>query len=328
LIANHFYQVNDNDNYYRQNTAQGWTGLLDGLGLATPPDQTELRKWNGAGLDSATWEVNQRRWDTNADLTLLPGQAFFMINPSNQPVALPFMGLLAPEPATNLIAPGGSFLSSLLPKAGRIHTDLGFNPSNGDMVLLWQTNHYSTNTWLAATGWSSGEPSLRVGEGFLLLSSQTNNWAAPAPTCPSEIIIPSKPLWTDSCYTVTTNDIILLTSLTGSWSPDNYTQVGPNGTNATVQVGFLTNTPWASLIAFVGPNPYLDDQGTNRWQDRTGYFPRPSGANYYFVGAAGVFTNTLRPGKLWFGFNDDAVYGTTTDDNTGSVRGFLQITHH
>jgi outer membrane protein assembly factor BamB len=329
LIANPLFQINDNYNYYPQNTAKGWANLLVGLGLATPPDQTELRKWNGIGFDSAKWSGLGRTWDTNADLTLLPGQAFFIVNPSNQPVTLPFMGMLTPEPATNSIAPGGSFLSSLLPKAGLIHTDLGFNPNNGDQVLLWQTNHYLTNTWSASSGWSGGEPSLRVGEGFLLLTSQTNNWVAPSPTCPAAMIVPSKPLWTDSCYTVTNGDVIRLTSLTGIWSPDGgYTQVGPDGTTYTNSVGFLGPAHWASLIAFVGPNPYLDDQGHNRWQDGTNYFPRPAGTNYYFVGAAGVFTNTLRPGKLWFGFNDDAVQGTTTDDNTGFVRGFLQITHH
>jgi outer membrane protein assembly factor BamB len=325
LIANHFFQVNDY--YYPQNTAKGWTDLLIGLSLDTPPDTNELRKWNGAGFDSAKWNKQQGRWDTNADLTLLPGQAFFMVNPSNQPVTLPFMGLLAPDAATNSIVPGGSFLSSLLPKAGRIHTDLGFNPKDGDRVLLWQTDHYSTNTWTASGGWSPGEPSLRVGEGFLLLTSQTNLWAAPSPTCPAEIIVPSNPLWTDSCSTVTNGDVIRLTSLAGIWSPDDGTnQVGPNGTGYSLPVGFLTNTPWASLIAFVGPNPYLDSQGNNRWHDPT-YFPRPSGTNYYFVGAVGVFTNTtLGTGKLWYGFNDDAPYGSV-GDNTGYVHGYLQITH-
>jgi hypothetical protein len=102
-----------------------------------------------------------------------------------------------------------------------------------------------------------------------------------------------------------------------------------NGFNSQIHAnrGFLAPAAWASLIAFVGPNPYLDDQGNNRWQDGTGYFPRPNGTNYYFVGAAGVFTNTLRPGKLWFGFNDDAVAGGNVNDNSGFVHGTLQITH-
>ncbi len=229
----------------------------------------------------------------NGDLTLLPGQAFFAINTSNQPVTLPFMGLVAPEPASNSIAPGGSFISSILPKAGRIHTDLGFNPNEGDKVLLWQTNHYTTNTWLASTGWSSGEPSLRVGEGFLLLTSTSNNWGAVSSTCPSEVVVPARPLWTDSCLTVTNGDVIHFPTV-GTWSPDGSVQVGPNGTNST-SAGFLAPAAWACLIAFVGPNPYL--------------------------------TNTLRPGKLWFGFNDDAVLGTKVNDNSGFVHGTLQITH-
>jgi len=51
---------------------------------------------------------------------------------------------------TNSTAAGGSFISSILPKAGRIHTDLGFNPNDGDKVLLCQTNHYTTNAWSAS----------------------------------------------------------------------------------------------------------------------------------------------------------------------------------
>ena len=201
----------------------------------------------------------------------------------------------------NSIPPGASLVSPILPKAGLIHTALGFDPNDGDKVLLWQTNHYATNTWSASTGWSSGEPVLRVGEGFLLLTSQTNNWVVPSPYCPTEIVVPSRPLWTDSGFTVTNGDVIHLPTV-GLWSPDGSAPVGPGGKGSTL-AGFLAPAPWACLIAFVGPSPYLDDQGTNRWQDETGYFPRPYGTNYYFVGATGVFTNTLRPGKLWFGLN-------------------------
>jgi hypothetical protein len=325
LIANPFFQVNDL--YYPQNAAKGWTDLLNGLGLDTPPDQTELRKWNGAGFDTVAWDKPALQWTPNGNLALLPGQAFFAVNQSNQAVTLPFMGVLAPEPATNQIAAGAGFVSSLLPKAGRIHTDLGFNPNDGDKVLLWQTNHYFTNTWSASTGWSAAEPSVRMGEGLLLLTSQSNNWVAASPTCPSEIIVPSRPLWTYACITVTNGDVIHFPAV-GTWSPDNgTTQVGPGGAGTSL-AGFLGPAPWASLIAFVGPNPYLDDQGNNRWLDGTGYFPRPFGTNYYLVGAGGVFTNTLRAGKLWLGFNDDTDPGSANPgDNTGYVHGFLQVTH-
>jgi outer membrane protein assembly factor BamB len=324
LIANHLFQINDG--YYPQNAAKGWTDLLLGPPrLPTPPNQTELRKWNGAGFDSVKWDGILKKWLPNGDLTLLPGQAFFAINPTNQPVTLPFMGLLAPDPASNSIASGATFISSLLPKAGRIHTDLGFNPNDGDKVLQWQTNNYFTNIWSASTGWSGGEPSLRVGEGFLLLTSQSNNWVAGSPTCPSELAVPSNPLWTDSCLTVTNGDIISFPT-SGTWSPDNSNTVaGANGTGFPVSDQFLGPAAWASLIAFVGPDPYSDDQGVNHWGDAS-YFPRPLGTNYYFVGTAGVFTNTLRPGKLWFGFNDDAV-GQHIADNLGFLHGILHITH-
>ena len=55
----------------------------------------------------------------------------------------------------------------------------------------------------------------------------------------------------------------------------------------------------------------------------------PGGADYWLMGANGLFT-TVRAGKLWFGFNDDAILDYpcmgSVQDNTGFVVGELYIT--
>jgi hypothetical protein len=325
LIANHLFQVNDYS--YPQNTAQGLTALINFYGLPTPPDGLEIQKWNGAGFDAVAWNQSLTRWLPNGDMTLLPGQATFFINPSNAAASIPFMGLVAPATTTNSISPGASFLSSILPKAGRIQTDLGFNPNDGDKVLLWRTNHYSTNTWSASGGWSGPEPSLKLGEGFLLLTDQSNNWAVSAPDCAPIINVTATPLWTDTGYTITNGDIISFPA-GGNWSPGGGHWFGPGGDGSSDDDGFLGSAAWSRLLAFVGPNPYRDDQGVNHWHLLDGYFPRPAGTNYWDMGANGSFTNN-RAGsnKLWFGFNDDAVTGDPSD-NSGFVFGELHITRH
>ena len=188
LIANQLFQVNDYE--YPQNTANGWLAFLNGgyyQGTISwvLPNNLEILKWNGTGFDTNSYNSVQVRWQPNGDLTLIPGQAEFFVNTNNSPITVPFTGLIPPGPVTNRISPGINFLSSILPTAGRINTDLHYIPNNGDAVLLWTGTDYFTNTYWTATGWTSNEPSLKVGEGFLLIASQATNWLEfPPPASP------------------------------------------------------------------------------------------------------------------------------------------------
>jgi hypothetical protein len=69
-----------------------------------------------------------------------------------------------------------------------------------------------------------------------------------------------------------------------------------------------------------------DRNGLGRWEKDLRIVVVDGGTNgYWWVGTTGVFT-TDRTGKLWFGFNDDAVSGRI-DDDSGAVFGEVTITH-
>jgi hypothetical protein len=183
LIANQLYQVNDGD--YPQNTANGWLGFLNNNNsYPYPPDQTEILKWNGQGFDSDAYNANYFDWVPNGDATLLPGEAAFIINPTSSSVTIPFVGLVLQGLSANPIVAGTNYVSSILPEAGRIQSDLGYNPKNGDEVRLWNGSSFSTHTY-TGSGWSSGEPMLSVGQGFVLAASKTNLWHQPLSACQS-----------------------------------------------------------------------------------------------------------------------------------------------
>ena len=327
LIANQFYQVNDAD--YPQNTAN-W--LLDFVGNNYLPDGTEILKWNGQGFDTITYNPFLEGWSPNGDITLLPGGAVFITNATE--LTIPFAGLVLQGLSSNPISAGTNYVSSIVPRAGLITSNLQYNPNNHDKVLLWTGSNYSTNIYTTNSGWSGGEPIIGLGQGFVLVASQTNVWVQSFSACqPGLFVVPSNPLWTDTGLHVNSNDIVTFTYVGGMWNGGTGQEtVGPSG--ETDDLGFdcfLTDTvaPHDSLIAFVGSNiplsPYCDSNGVNRWGN-SNYFPQQPGHGYWELGTTTNFTSTNRAGELWLGFNDDAV-DEDIGDNTGAVAGYILITN-
>ena len=126
LVANHLFQVNDAG--FPQNTAVGWTRLLSYDGLPYPPHLTRIERWNGMGFDTNTWRQDQNRWLPNGDLTVLPGQAAFFINPTLQATNILFMGLVIPQTTTNPIVQGTNFASLGLPQSRADSERSGLEP--------------------------------------------------------------------------------------------------------------------------------------------------------------------------------------------------------
>jgi hypothetical protein len=236
-----------------------------------------------------------------------------------------FSGLVAPTLATNVILPGMNFVSSLLPMGGRLGTDLGFVPNDGDQVLLWNGTGYSTNTYSTNSGWSLREPSVSVGEGFVLVTSYTNHWVQSYTACPPLFVVPANPLWTDTGIQVQSGDKVTFQA-TGEWNTGSGApSCGPAGCYTCSGDPFLATSQslGGSLIAFVGPSPYYCGT-TNEWGNLN-YFPQYTSANGYFPvgGAPNMTFTTDRAGELWFGINDDALY-ERDGDNSGAMSGIIQ----
>jgi hypothetical protein len=130
------------------------------------------------------------------------------------------------------------------------------------------------------------------------------------------VVVPANPLWTDTLLNLTNGDIVTITA-SGSWTWQvSSGWFGPDGVYDWTTDTFLDNGTHAMLIAFVGSDPYQ-----NHWGDGS-FFPQTTG--YWNIGSSGQFTSD-KTGKLWLGFNDDAV-SMATGDNGGSVTAQISVT--
>ena len=147
----------------------------------------EVDEWNGGGFDAYTndgnyWYLNG---NLNGDGPLRPGQSAQIVNNNTNSITVSFVGLVrdgvdmeGTNFVTNYIAARTNYLASILPLAGHLSTDLNFPASHRDHVELWSngislsfTNLPSGTNW----AWSPSEPILGVGQGFILITGNTNN---------------------------------------------------------------------------------------------------------------------------------------------------------
>jgi hypothetical protein len=77
------------------------------------------------------------------------------------------------------LVPGLQIISSIPPISGGLQTVLGYVPTGGDRVFVYNatTQAYSTKTFNAGTGkWIGGEPTPAVGDAFFFQSAGATNW--------------------------------------------------------------------------------------------------------------------------------------------------------
>src|SRR5208283_1533507 len=114
-------------------------------------------------------------------------------------------------------------------------------------VLLWTGNSFSNHTY-TASAWTSGEPVLSVGQGFVLVASQTNSWVTNFSACQSGLlVVPANPLWTDTGRYVSNGQTVYFPAA-GTWNGC----CGPCGPAGLINGGsadpFLATAPDFSLI--------------------------------------------------------------------------------
>jgi hypothetical protein len=135
----------------------------------------------------------------------------------------------------------------------------------------------------------------------------------------STVVVPSNPLWTDTGLDVNIGQDVTITA-SGSWTWGYYPSFGPDGdapwSDSSAMDNFLYQANHGELIAYVGSDPTQGHMG-----DRS-FFPQTTG--YWAIGSSGQFTSD-KSGKLWLGFNDDAVTGAV-GDNSGTVTALITTT--
>jgi hypothetical protein len=186
-MAQNVYSLNVVGYYNRTVPAGGYALLANQLVqtnntvaalLPNVPNGTKVLKWTGTTFATASYLSALGGWSV-PDMTLGPGEGFFVQNASSTDMTITFVGEVNQESNTlNFSANQYSLVGLFTPQAGKISTDFGFPAQNGDKVLLWNstTGSYSTSQYLSALGGWPAEPTLAVGDGFFVQTAADETW--------------------------------------------------------------------------------------------------------------------------------------------------------
>ncbi len=139
--------------------------------FASAPDGTTIYKFVSGGFT-----VNGKDFGEWADpnQTLQPGEGAFVLSPSA--VTVTFVGDVKQGTLTTAIPVGYSIISSQVPQAGKLQTDLGYAPVDGDTVYSFNTASQGYVTRVYDFGAWSEEPPLEIAEAVFLLSPNAKSW--------------------------------------------------------------------------------------------------------------------------------------------------------
>lgn len=144
--------------------------------LPTAPDGTILYKYSQAGgFTPIQREFGE--WGAGGDQTIAPGEGFFVLNSGAEELTLTFVGEVPQGALSVALQDGLNMVSSPVPQAGGLTTDLGFPPVEGDIIYRWndETQSYAPSGYEFGE-WSPTEPAIEVGEGFLVDKNGAGTW--------------------------------------------------------------------------------------------------------------------------------------------------------
>jgi len=131
------------------------------------PDGTIVYKYSGT-FKTTSFDAVFGAWSDNS-ITVVPGEAVFIKVPAGGKFTNTFVGDVMSGSLTNPIPAGFSLRSSQVPQAGKITTDLGYAPADGDQLYQFNTTtqkYNATASYDAVFAAWSVEPNIAVGEGF------------------------------------------------------------------------------------------------------------------------------------------------------------------
>ncbi len=132
--------------------------------VPAPPDPTTFYKYNPATGLYVQLTYEDGVWGGDLNMTLAPGEGVHIDNAGATWTAT-FAGEVAQGYGVNSVDNGLTVRSSIVPQAGRVHTDLGLPVINGDTVTRVVNGSNVTYTYSNGT-WSPSEPSVGIGESF------------------------------------------------------------------------------------------------------------------------------------------------------------------
>lgn len=143
--------------------------------FSAAPAGTQIFKFNPLSGSFETASLGVFGW-VNGTTTLVPGEGFFVKNGGTSDFTITFVGNVSQGSLTNSLVAGFNLVSSQVPQAGLVTTDLAMPTANGDQVFRFNPDTGYTTHSLGIFGWVGGEPSVEVGEGFFVKKNAAANW--------------------------------------------------------------------------------------------------------------------------------------------------------
>jgi hypothetical protein len=131
----------------------------------------------GYAVNTFYSEEGASEWDDPA-MTLSPGEGFWLNNPSD-PLTITLVGEVPQGSLSNPLLVGFNLVSSQVPQAGLVSTDLGLPVGNEDVVYTYVGGTYGIFTYYeegGASEWDPEEPSVAVGQGFWVRKGLAQSW--------------------------------------------------------------------------------------------------------------------------------------------------------
>ena len=138
------------------------------------PEGTSVYKFDPAAGYSIT-TLDFGAW-TDPSVTLSPGEGFWFRNPGSEDLTITLVGEVPQGTLTTDLVEGFNLVSSQVPQAGLIETDLGLPVEEGTSVYNYDpVAGYSIST-IDFGAWSPAEPSVAVGEGVWVRAISAGGW--------------------------------------------------------------------------------------------------------------------------------------------------------
>jgi hypothetical protein len=143
---------------------------------------TQIYLWTGTGFGSAIRKTATGWLPPTAGTNVVnPGAGFFVNNVAGTDLTITFVGEVPQGTLATSYPAGFSLLSSQVPQAGKVETDLKLPAKNGDQVYVFTNGAYLPVARRTGTAWVGGvagapEPVVGVGQGFWLNAAAAGTW--------------------------------------------------------------------------------------------------------------------------------------------------------
>ena len=136
------------------------------------PLGTTLYKFSGGAFLLNTFGFSG--WGSTTE-TYVPGEGFFIKNPTATPYINTFVGNVKQGTLTTPVSSGFTLVGSQVPQSGLVVTDLQAPVAQFETIYKYDGTQYLPYV-LGFSGWNPSEPTVNVGEGFFLKKNNPGTW--------------------------------------------------------------------------------------------------------------------------------------------------------